>query len=451
MTILERSESGAGELEFPPNFIWGAGTAAYQIEGGAYEDGRGESIWDRFCATPGKTLKGENGAVACDHYHRWREDIGLMQQLGLPAYRFSISWPRIVPAGWGQINSKGLDFYDRLVDGLLEAGITPYATLYHWDLPQALQDQGGWPNRQTAYAFAEYAQIVLKRLGDRVKGWFTHNEPWCVAFLGHQVGRHAPGLTEPKLAIAATHHLLLSHGLVVPLIRQLAPHSQASISLNLGVFEPARRGTLDEVAVERADCEQNRLFLDPLFKGRYPQELPLLNELYDQLVRPGDLEAMTAPLDFLGINYYYRSVLEANPASPTQSIQVKPAGTYTTMGWEVYPPGLYRLLTRLNRDYPSRYIITENGASTPDQIGVEGQVVDELRLQYIQEHLKQAARAIREGVKLEGYFVWSLLDNFEWAFGYERRFGIIYVDYATQNRIVKESGKWYSQLIRTHP
>ena len=447
MTLMVQTLPTPATLSFPPDFLWGAATAAYQIEGAAQADGRGESIWDRYCATPGMVLNGDSGLVACDHYHRWREDIALMRKMNLQAYRFSIAWPRILPDGRGKINTAGLDFYDRLTDGLLEAGITPYATLYHWDLPQALQDKGGWANRETAYAFAEYTEAVLLRLGDRVAGWITHNEPWCAAFLGYKIGRHAPGLTDERAAIAATHHLLLSHGLAMPIIRQYAPKAEAGITLNLVPFQAAHPGSADDIAVQNHDCEQNRLFLDPIFKGQYPVDHALMQEMAAQLVQPGDMQLISAPIDFLGINYYFRKVLETNPTQPGQVHQVRPEGLYTTMDWEVYPEGLYELLMRLQRDYPCRYVITENGASGEDKPAADGQVLDRLRLDYLREHFRQAHRAIADGVKLSGYFVWSLLDNFEWAWGYSRRFGLVYVDYATQQRIIKESGHWYGQVI----
>lgn len=450
MTLTEQSLQSAVNIKFPTDFIWGAATASYQIEGGVAEDGRGESIWDRFSATPGKVLKGDTGAVACDHYHRWREDIKLMKALNLQAYRFSIAWPRVIPTGRGAVNAKGLDFYDQLVDSLLEAGIAPYATLYHWDLPQVLEDKGGWTNRDTAYAYAEYAEAVLKRLGDRVKGWITHNEPWCAAFLGYRDGHHAPGLTDPRAAVSAVHHLLLSHGLAMPIIRQYAPQAKAGITLNLTPFYAATNSSADQEAVRIADCEQNRLFLDPIFKGYYPSDHVLMQEMSGELIKSGDLTTIAAPIDFLGINYYRRSVVKADSADPNKVIELHPDGIYTTMDWEVYPEGLYTLLKRLQRDYPTHYMITENGASDSDVPDGSGHVYDELRLDYLRGHFQQAHRAIEEGVQLEGYFVWSLMDNFEWAFGYERRFGIIYVDYQTQQRIIKESGHWYSSVINNN-
>ena len=449
MTLIDKVPHESELVKFPSNFIWGAATASYQIEGATTEDGRSECIWDRYAATPGMVVNGESGAVACDHYHRWPQDIELMKNLGLQAYRFSVAWPRVIPTGRGAVNQKGLDFYDKLVDGLLEAGIQPYATLYHWDLPQILQDQGGWPNRDTAYAFAEYTEAVVKRLGDRIKGWITHNEPWCVAFLGNSIGRHAPGLHDYQKALETVHHLLLGHGLAVPIIRQYAPQAEVGITLNLAVFHPDTPGNeADEKAVQFADAEQNRIFLDPIFRKSYPADHEKMQELSAELVKPGDLDIIAAPIDFVGINYYTRSILKANPDGTVTNIH--PAGTYTTMGWEVYPEGLYELLTRVQREYPSRYYITENGASSDDAPDAEGKVVDELRLNYLNAHFKEAHRAIQDGVKLDGYFVWSLMDNFEWAYGYSKRFGITYVDYATQQRTIKESGQWYSGVIKAN-
>jgi beta-glucosidase len=438
----------AERLSFPLDFVWGAATAAYQIEGGAGHNERGACIWDTFSATPGKVFNAHNGAVACDHYHLWRDDIKLMQQLQLPAYRFSISWPRVFPQGNGQINERGLDFYDRLVDGLLEAGITPYATLYHWDLPQALEDKGGWANRDTAYHFAAYSEAVLRRIGDRVRAWATHNEPWCAAVLGYQQGYHAPGHTDPALAMAAMHHILLSHGLTMPLIRQLAPRSEAGIVLNLSPIYPDRRGYApDEAAARRADCELNRICLDPLFKGTYPLDHQYMNPVVDKLVQSGDMALISQPLDYLGINYYSRQVVAADPDRPGESKNLQPSGVYTTMGWEVYPNGLYDLLRRLQNEYPARYYITENGSSGEEAPDAHGQIHDELRLDYFQGHLAAVHRAIQDGVNLGGYFAWSLMDNFEWSFGYSRRFGLVYVDYPTQRRTLKQSGKWYAGVI----
>lgn len=435
---------------FPKGFVWGAATAAYQIEGAANEDGRGESIWDRFSHTPGNVLNGDTGDVADDHYHRWPQDVALMQSLGLKAYRFSIAWPRIIPDGIGAVNDAGLDFYDRLVDGLLAAGIEPFVTLYHWDLPQALQDRGGWPNRDSAAWFADYTAVVSRRLGDRVHNWITLNEPWVSAFLGYMMGVHAPGIRDPKAAMQATHHLLLAHGQAVSILRRNGNGAtRVGITLNLTWVDPASDRPEEVEAARRQDGFANRLFLDPVFKGCYPGDfMELCGDLAPQ-IEEGDLQQISAPLDFLGVNYYTRSVVADDPNMPmlrTRSIQ--PAGAeYTEMGWEVYPEGLYRLLRRLHEEYaPDAIYITENGAAFPDTVE-SGRVHDERRIAYLREHLTSCWRAIQEGVPLRGYFVWSLLDNFEWGYGYSKRFGIVFVDYATQERIPKDSAFFYRDVI----
>lgn len=436
---------------FPEGFIWGAATASYQIEGAWNEDGKGESIWDRFSHTPGKVLNGDTGDVACDHYHRWRDDIRLMQEIGLKGYRFSISWPRVLPSGRGKVNAPGLDFYDRLVDGLLEAGIRPFITLYHWDLPQALQDLGGWANRDVAFYFADYAALIGRRLGDRVKDWITHNEPWVVAFVGNWMGVHAPGLKDMKTALQVSHHLLLSHGEAVRALRDAGDdETRVGITLNLTPTEPATDSDEDRAAALRVDGYQNRWFLDPVFRASYPADML---ELYGDLapsVLPGDMARIQAPVDFLGVNYYHRTVVQDDPDAPIlRTKTVLPEGSeYTEMGWEVSPQGLYNLLTRLQHDYdPPAIYITENGCAFKDVVNEAGEVDDERREAFLREHFVQAHRAIQDGVKLRGYFVWSLMDNFEWALGYSKRFGITYVDYETQRRIIKRSGRWYSQVI----
>jgi beta-glucosidase len=434
-------------LHFPDGFLWGAASAAYQIEGAWNEDGRGESIWDRFSHTPGKIMNDDNGDIACDHYHLWHGDIALMRELRLQAYRFSISWPRILPAGDGAVNSAGLDFYDRLVDGLLEAGIQPFATLYHWDLPQALQDRGGWANRATVAAFTRYTDVVVRRLGDRVKNWITHNEPWCVAFLGHWMGEHAPGIHEgPALAVA--HHVLLSHGEAVPVLRAGSPGAQVGITLNFSPAYPASQSAADQAAAERHDGFFNRWFLDPVFGRGYPADMVALYGDMMPEIQPGDLERIAVPIDFLGVNFYNRAVIRDDPAAlPLRTGFVEPEGEYTAMNWEVYPDALRALLERLQRDYaPARMYITENGAAYAD-ILTDGGIHDERRIAYLQSHLAACAAAIGAGAALTGYFVWSLTDNFEWAWGYARRFGITYIDYPTQRRIMKDSAHFYRGAI----
>jgi beta-glucosidase len=441
--------------QFPHDFVWGAATAAYQIEGGVNEDGRGASIWDTFSHTPGKTDNGDTGDVACDHYHRWREDVRLIQELGLQAYRLSIAWPRIVPQGTGQVNQRGLDFYDRLVDALLEANITPFITLYHWDLPQALQDRGGWANRDTVDAFAEYADVVARQLGDRVQHWITHNEPWVVSFIGNYEGRHAPGIQNLPTALQVSHHLLLSHGRAVPILRANSANAQVGITLNLAPARAASDTPDDHQAATRADGYQNRWFLDPLFGRGYPADMLALYGDRFPSVSADDLQAIAAPIDFLGINYYF-PVFTRAAATGAEPLGFAQLGRHelaargyeiTEMGWPVVPDGLSELLTRVHRDYqPPAIYITENGAAFPDQV-VNNSVDDPRRVAYLHDHFLAARKAIDGGVPLRGYFVWSLMDNFEWGFGYSKRFGIVYVDYQTQTRIPKTSARWYQRVI----
>jgi beta-glucosidase len=431
---------------FPPDFLWGAATASYQIEGAVHEDGRGESVWDRFCATPGKVRNGDSGEPACDFYHRYPEDVALMRELGLDAFRFSIAWPRIVPSGRGPINEAGLDFYDRLVDELLAHGIEPFATLFHWDTPQALEDAGGWPSRATAKAFAEYTAAVVRRLGDRVRHWITHNEPWVHAWIGHSWGQHAPGRTSEADAVAAAHHLLLSHGWAVDVIRAAAPGAQVGITLNLAQAYPASERLEDEAAARKVDGEGNRWFLDPLFRGAYPADLVERNELVAPVVQDGDLETISAPCDFLGVNNYFRFVVSDGVDGPRMERVAE--SQHTDMGWEVYPDGLHELLVRVARDYsPQAIYVTENGAAFGDVRVHDGQVHDPERTAYLQSHIDAVSRAIGDGAPVKGYFVWSLLDNFEWAFGYSKRFGIVYVDYPTLERVPKDSFHWYRDFI----
>ncbi len=437
-------------VSFPKGFLWGAATSAYQIEGAWDEDGKGESIWDRFCHTPGRIARGDTGDVACDHYHRWHQDVGLMKELGLKAYRFSISWPRVLPEGRGPVNPAGLDFYSMLVDALLEAAIEPFVTLYHWDLPQALQDRGGWPARPTAEAFVEYADLVSRRLGDRVKHWITLNEPLVSAIVGHLQGRHAPGHSDLHEALAAAHHLLLAHGWAVPLMRRNTMQPQVGIALNLSGQTPASPSAADRAAAWRQDGIANRWFLDPISARGYPADIVQHYGNAMDFVQVGDLEAIATPLDFLGVNYYSRAIVRSTELAEADNAprKVFPNPDQTEMGWEVYPEGLYDLLGRLHFDYrfPALYV-TENGAAYPDAIGPDGRVDDPLRVAYLKEHLKAAARAIAAGVPLRGYFAWSLMDNFEWAHGYTKRFGLVYVEYPTQRRLLKSSAHWYGRVI----
>jgi beta-glucosidase len=453
----------------PKDFLLGAATAAYQIEGAAHEDGRGPSIWDTFSHTPGRTWNGDTGDVAADHYHRLDGDLDLMQSLGLEAYRFSISWPRVQPGARGDLNAKGVAFYSRLVDGLLARGIRPVATLYHWDLPQELEDAGGWPVRDTAERFAEYASRTVEVLGDRVAMWTTLNEPWCSAFLGYGSGVHAPGRTNGAAALAAMHHLNLAHGLAVPEIRRAARNSpEVSATLNFHVPRPG--GDDAEEAVRRVDALANRSFTEPILRGAYPDDLLLDTAGVTDwtFVRDRDLVKIAAPIDVLGVNYYSTvTVQEWDGRSPrvgndghgaasgspwpgSEHVEFLPQpGPQTDMGWNVAPDALEELLLRLTRDYPDTpLLVTENGAAFPDVV-VDGRVRDSARQDYIERHLAAAIRAREAGADVRGYLVWSLMDNFEWAYGYSKRFGIVRVDYDTQERIVKDSGRRYADLIQT--
>ncbi len=442
--------------DFPKEFWWGAATSAYQIEGAWDADGKGESIWDRFCHLPGKVLNGDTGQISCDHYHHWQADIALMKSLNLQAYRFSIAWPRILPAGRGNVNSTGLDFYSRLVDGLLDAGIQPFVTLYHWDLPQALQDEGGWAERSTAEAFAEYTDVVTRHLGDRVKYWMTHNEPWVAAFMGYQMGVHAPGLQDWNAAIRAAHHLLLSHGWAVPIIHANSPGAEAGIVLNYSPGEPASPSGADYQAVRRHDGYQHRWFLDPLFGRHYPAdmvaEFQSMGVMPTDMIHSGDMESIAAHSDFLGVNYYTRTILRASiPESENlpRTNFYAPKDEWAAGGWgDIYPVGLYNMLCRLHFDYqvPKLYVV-ENGVSTDGGEPVEKQIRDTCRISYLERHLEQAQRAIQAGIPLAGFFAWSLMDNFEWAMGYSLHFGMVGVDYATGKRIPKDSAFWYRDGI----
>jgi len=440
----------SSNASFPSGFVWGAATSSYQIEGAWNEDGKGESIWDRFCHTPGHIANGDSGDVACDHYHRWQDDIRLMKELGLTAYRFSVSWPRLLPEGRGRVNQAGVDFYQRLVDGLLKAGIEPYPTLYHWDLPQALQDEGGWPARSTAEAFVEYADLLSRSLGDRAKHWITLNEPFVSAYVGYMEGRHAPGHTDRQEMVSAAHHLLLAHGWSVPVIRSNCPQAEVGITLNLQIHVPASSSAADRRAAWRGDGVINRWFLDPLAARGYPQDIVQHYQQPMGFVAAGDLDAIATPIDFLGANYYSRTVARSTeiPEEENAPREVFVNPDPTEMGWEVCPPELYDLLMRLHSDYhfPSIYI-TENGAAFHDQPAPGGRVHDPRRVAYLHDHLLWAAHAVACGVPLRGYFAWSLLDNFEWSHGYSKRFGLYYVDFDTQQRLPKDSAHWYRRVI----
>jgi beta-glucosidase len=437
---------------FPLDFSWGAATASYQIEGAWDADGKGASIWDEFCRRPGAIQAGDCGDVACDHYRLWRHDVDLMAELGLTAYRFSVSWPRVIPNGTGPPNRAGLDFYDRLVDALLERGIRPLVTLYHWDLPQALQERGGWMSAESPRWFAAYAHEVARRLGDRVPEWATVNEPEVVAFAGHATGRHAPGLKDWGLALRAAHSLLLGHGLAAAAVRAAIPGARVGIVLNLSPCQAASTSAEDAAAARRADGYLNRWFLDPLYGRGYPADMVAL---YGPLVPENvvtEVARWDGGLDFLGVNYYTRRVVRAADTSPLGLAHVTPDGAaLTEMGWEVYPDGLREILTRVHSEYgPPVLLVTENGAAFPDVVNANNHIDDVRRRDYIAGHLRSAAAAIAEGVPLRGYYVWSLMDNFEWAFGFSKRFGLYHVDYSTQHRTVKDSGRWYRSVIEIH-
>jgi len=440
-------------FDFPADFVWGAATSSYQIEGATDEDGRSPSIWDTFAAQPGKISDGTSGAGACDHYHRYPEDIALIKSLGVEAYRFSIAWPRILPQGTGPVNEAGLDFYERLVDTMLENGLEPYATLYHWDMPQAQFDKADWTKRAVVDAFAEYADVVTRVLGDRVKRWMTINEPWCVSFLGYGSGEHAPGYKDYKQYLQASHNVLLAHGRAVPIIREnVGRDAKVGIVLNQEWAAPATDAPEDIAAARRYDGFFNRWFLEPLYNGQYPDDMwEIFGELVPK-IDDGDLKEISVPTDFLGVNYYSRSTIGHGDESPLQLRWEKPDVEYTDMGWQVYPDGLYNTLSRIHRDYaPGDMYVTENGAAYKDVVAEDGIVYDEGRTAYIQEHVAAVGRAVADGVPVRGYFVWSLMDNFEWAQGYSKRFGITHVDYETQKRTLKQSGRWFSEVTRRTP
>ncbi|MCI0182331.1 GH1 family beta-glucosidase [Sulfoacidibacillus ferrooxidans] len=433
----------------PRDFQWGVATSSYQIEGAVNEDGRGPSIWDTFCEVPGKVSGHEDGKVACDHYHLYPSDIQLMSDLGIRNYRFSIAWSRIFPEGKGKLNEKGIAFYDRLIDTLLSHGINPMATMYHWDLPEALQRDGGWLNRDTAYRFADYSMALTDRFSDRVNQWITHNEPWCTAFLGNIKGEHAPGITDAQIGLDVSHHLLLSHGLAVQAYRENNHKGKIGITLNLTPAYAATESEADRRAANYQDVFSNRWFLDPIFKGKYPEELGDIFGTMPSVVKDGDLDLISLPNDFMGVNYYSYGVIAHDEHGGVMGKHVTPQDRITDMGWPINGKGLSDLLIRLTKEYGKLpYYITENGAAYPDVVESDGSIHDVARLAYLKEHLEALTVALQAGVDLRGYYLWSFMDNFEWAFGYSKRFGAVYVDYETQKRTPKDSILWYSQWIR---
>jgi beta-glucosidase len=446
--------------QFPGGFVWGAATAAYQVEGAVDADGRGPSIWDTFSRIPGKVLGGDTGEHGAQQYTRYLEDIALMRSLHVGAYRFSIAWPRIVATGSGAINKPGLDYYDRLVDGLLDAGIQPWATLYHWDLPQPLEDAGGWPARDTAERFADYTSVVGEHFADRMAGWTTLNEPWCSSFLGYGTGIHAPGRTDMGAAVVAAHHLLLAHGLGVQALRAAGVTGQVGIVLNPGSFLPASAEPADVEAARRIDLG-NKLFLDPLYKAAYDDEvLAEITRVTDGAhIRDGDGAIIATPTDYLGINYYGPERVTLDPSTAGTASWPGRAGVghahadveRTAMGWEVEPQGLVHVVNRIRDEYGAgiTFYVTENGAAYDDEVAADGHVHDAQRTSYIRRHLLAIREMIADGVDIRGYFVWSLLDNFEWSFGYSRRFGVVWTDYDTFERIPKDSARFYAEVART--
>ncbi|MBA3073652.1 MAG: beta-glucosidase [Anaerolineae bacterium] len=448
----------SGFYEFPKDFKWGTATSSYQIEGAVDQGGRSPSIWDEFSHRTGTIRNNENGDVACDHYHRWKEDIQLMKQLGYKAYRFSIAWPRILPDGSGRINQQGIDFYNRLIDEMLQSDIEPFLTLYHWDIPTKLK--GAWLNRDSAYAFEEFSDVCARSFGDRVKRWMTINEPICASFLSYTWGHHAPGLTDPYQGLVAAHHLLLSHGLAVKTIRSHYPDAEIGIALNPASVYPLTDSKVDHQIANQAETRQNRWFSDPVYKGSYPVEavqayieLGVLKNETPDFIHSGDMEIISIPTDFLGINYYTRQVYHTDQSEMPSVDHFKslpaPLDNQTEMGWEIFPQGLFDLLKKVNDEYhPQKILITENGASysyAPDNFG---KIEDPKRIEYLDMHLQAVAKAIQAGIPVKGYFLWSFMDNFEWAQGYSQRFGLVYVDYKTQKRTPKASAYWYGKVIK---
>jgi beta-glucosidase len=451
---LVDTQSVTGLTAFPTGFRWGLATAAYQIEGAAFEGGRGPSIWDTFSHTPGLSIHGDTGDIACDHYHRWESDFDLMSALGVRDYRLSLSWSRLQPAGAGPLNPEAVSFYGSLLAGLRDRGIRPLVTLYHWDLPQPLEDAGGWPVRDTAYRFAEFARLVVEQLGGLATDWVTLNEPWCSAFLGYGNGAHAPGRTDYRAAVAAAHHLNLAHGLAVAAIRATSPSALVGITNIVTDIVPRSDSAEDAAAVVRLDAVSNRVFLDPVYLGGYSADVLSTLEPFGlaSVVQPGDQEIIAVPTDFVGINHYQRVIAWHDEAGGPFQVGERAAEPATTsFGWSVIPASLTAVLSRVSAEFTSLPIyVTENGASYDDYVDPNGEVIDSERVEYLRGYLSAAADAIAAGVDLRGYYAWSFLDNFEWAEGYSKRFGLVYVDYRTQERIPKLSAHWYRRLISEH-
>jgi len=438
----------------PADFVWGVATSAYQIEGGATEDGRGPSIWDTFSHTPGKTRNGDTGDIACAHRELWESDLDLIHDLGIPAYRLSLSWTRLQPTGEGELEPRGIAFYRALLERMREGGITPYVTLYHWDLPQALEDRGGWTNRATAQLFADYVDRVMVALGDLADDWITVNEPWCAAFLGYAYGAHAPGRTDPVAAVAAGHHLNLAHGLATQRIRARRPEARVAVTNIVADLVPASDSAEDLAAVERLDAVNHGFFLAPVFQGRYPDAAHAVLDRFGlaELIQPGDLETIAQPLDRVGVNHYQRVIVSDGPGQGLADAREVPAGAArTSFDWSITPDALAAVVQHVAREYTDLPIlITESGASFHDYVDPEGRVNDHDRVAYLEGYLGALAGAVAGGVNVAGYFAWSLLDNFEWGEGYDKRFGLVYVDFGTQRRIPKLSAHWYSRLIADH-
>lgn len=447
-------EINLAKLVFPKDFLWGAATASYQIEGGWKEDGKGESIWDRFSHIPGKISDGSTGDVACDHYHLYPQDVQLMKDLGIQTYRLSISWPRIFPEGRGRPNPQGIEFYKKLINLLIQNKIKPAVTLFHWDLPQKLQDIGGWANREVAGYFADYARYLFQELGDLVPIWITINEPSVYSFVGHNEGRHAPGISDFSTALQVAHNLLLGHGKAVRAYREMGLKGEIGLAQNMSSVYPASEKEADQAAAWRNDGHWNRWFCDPLFKGEYPKDM--LEWYSTRVVLPeihkDDLEIISTPADFMGLNNYYASRIKHDDTRWPLNLSDSFIGEYrTAMGWGINPECFYDLLKRLGSDYPGvKIYITENGCAFNDQINRDGEVLDDNRVDFLYNHLRSVYRALQEGVNIAGYYVWSLMDNFEWAEGYTKRFGLVYIDYPTQRRIIKKSGYWYREVIRNN-